>query len=72
MTLGTKLEQLEGIAQVICAEHAVICSMRRDGEQPQLEAEAAAYAAGLAQIGLLQSPLLLEAIEMEQEAAWVA
>ena len=33
------------------------------------QAEVAAYAAGLAQIGLLQSPLLLEALELETAAA---
>ena len=69
MSLNTRLEQLEPIAAVICAELSLIRAMRADGEPPELEAEVAAYAAGLAQIALLQSPLLLEALELETAAA---
>lgn len=43
--------------------------MRREGETPELEAEVAAYAAGLSQLALLHSPLLLEALELETAAA---
>ena len=69
MSLSTRLEQLEPIAAVICAEHSLIAAMRADGEPPELEAEVATYAAAIAQLALLKPVLLLEAIAMEQEAA---
>ena len=43
--------------------------MRADGEPPELEAEVAAYTAGLAQIALLKPVLICEAIELETAAA---
>ena len=69
MSLSTRLEQLEPIAAVICAEHSLIAAMRADGEPPELEAEVAAYAAGLSQLALLKPVLQLEAIVMETAAA---
>ena len=65
MSLSTRLQSLEPIAAVICAEHSLIAAMRADGETPEPQAEAAAYAAGLSQLALLHSPLLLEALELE-------
>lgn len=69
MSLSTRLEQLEPIAALVVAEHSLIRQMRREGEPPELQAEVAAYAAGLAQIALLKPVLLLEAIELETAAA---
>ena len=70
MSLGTRLEQLEPIAQVICAEHSLIRSMRRDGEPPELQAEVAAFAAAIAQLALLKPVLICEAIELETADAF--
>ena len=69
MSLSTRLEQLEPIAAVICAEHSLIRQMRRDGELPEAQLEAATFAAAIAQLALLKPVLLLEALELETAAA---
>ena len=69
MSLSTRLQSLEPIAAVICAEHSLITAMRADGELPEPAAEAATYAAAIAQLALLKPVLLLEAIELESAAA---
>ena len=72
MPLADQFAELDSIAQMIQAEHQIIVCMRRQGEPPAPEAEARSYAAAIAQLALMQAPLLCELSRLETEVAWVA
>ena len=72
MPLADHLAELEPIARLITQEHELIHCLRCQGEPPEPEAEARAYAAGLAQMALMIRPLQMAALDLELEASWVA
>ena len=72
MPLADQFAELDSIAQMIQAEHQLITCMRSQGEPPAPEAEARTYGAAIAQLALMQGPLLCELSRLETEAAWVA
>ena len=72
MPLADQCAELNSIALMVQAEHQLITCMRSQGEPPAPELEARSYAFGLAQLALMQGPLLCEISRLETEAAWVA
>ena len=72
MSLGDHLAGLDTIAGLIVEEHQMIRCLRCQGEPPEPEAEARAYAAGLAQMAMLIRPLQMAALDLELQSAWVA
>ena len=72
MPLADQFAELDSIAQMIVEELALIRCMRCQGEAPEPAAEARSLAAGISLWALLLPVLQLEALRLEQEAAWVA
>ena len=69
MTITSACRALDEIAQLLVREHELIRLMRGRGEQPCMCDEARAYSGGISQLALMMQPLLLEALDLELEAA---
>ena len=72
MNLGQSCSELEAIAGLITEELQLIREMRSHGGAPTVEEEVRTYAGAISQIYCLTGPLLIEAMGLELEAAYVA
>ena len=70
--LQSHCSELQTIAGLIVRELEIIDQRQADGIPPTAEEIARTMAAGIAQAQLMAMPLILEAVRLEQEAAWVA
>ena len=72
MSLDTSCCELEAIAGLINQELQLVRCMRAEGEQPPVADEARAYSGAISQLFALHGPLLIAALDLELEAAYVA